>query len=185
MNAQLKESPRKELLIGAGAKREKAVTWPGIPGEFGPILKEWDGLVTLDISPKHHPDVVHDLDVLPYPFADNEFDEIHAYEVLEHCGTQGDWRFFFAQFSEFHRIMKPGAFLVGSCPSWDHMWAWSDPGHRRIISHGSLNFLQQRFYDQVGGTSCTDYRDFYKADFKIIDLKEQRGQFFFALQSIK
>ena len=29
------------------------------------------------------------------PFGDDAFDEIHAYEVLEHTGRQGDWRFFF------------------------------------------------------------------------------------------
>ncbi len=29
-------------------------------------------------------DVVHDLEITPYPFPDNKFDEAHIYHVLEH-----------------------------------------------------------------------------------------------------
>ena len=117
-----------ELLIGCGNSREKRVYDNII------VKPEWNELVTLDIDPMCNPDVTHDLDVLPYPFEDNTFDEIHAYEVLEHCGHQGDWIFFFQQFTELWRILKPKGVLVGSCPNWDSPWAWGDPGHRRIIS---------------------------------------------------
>ena len=55
---------------------------PGRPG--------WTDLVTLDVNADHSPDVVHDLESVPLPFADETFDEIHAYEVLEHTGAQGD-----------------------------------------------------------------------------------------------
>lgn len=179
MNAQLKPEGRKELLLGAGTRQDKRITWPEVP-------QTWTNLVTLDVMESNKPDILHDLNVLPYPFADNEFDEIHAYEVLEHCGTQGDWRFFFAQFSEFHRILKPGGYFAGSCPMWDQVWAWSDPGHTRIVSAASLMFLSQKFYaDQVGRTAATDYRDVYKADFETLSVKEQGTQYYFVLQAIK
>lgn len=179
MNAVLKPQERKELLLGAGAQRDKRITWPEVPAG-------WTNLVTLDVMPAHKPDVLHDLDVLPYPFADNEFDEIHAYEVLEHCGRQGDWRFFFGQFQEFHRILKPGGYFAGSCPMWDQVWAWSDPGHTRIVSAASLMFLSQKFYaDQVGKTSCTDYRDFYTADFELLSARENGTSYYFVLQAKK
>ena len=74
--------------------------------------REWVNLVTLDIDPNCNPDIICDLNELPYPFKDNTFNEIHGYEVLEHCGTQGDYQYFFAQFTEFWRILKPeGMFL--------------------------------------------------------------------------
>jgi hypothetical protein len=68
---------RRELLLGCGTNRDKKVT-----GSW--TEPTWGELVTLDIDPETKPDIVHDLSVLPYPFRDDEFDEIHAYEVLEH-----------------------------------------------------------------------------------------------------
>lgn len=166
---------RKELLLGAGTRREKSVTFDAIPPVF-------QNVTTLDIFPELKPDVVHDLNVLPYPFADNEFDEIHAYEVLEHCGKQGDWKFFFDQFTEFHRILKPGGYFCASCPAWDNQWAWGDPGHTRIISPHALMFLEQSFYKEVGKDARSDYRPVYKADFKILAMQEKGANFFFVLQ---
>ena len=169
-----------ELLIGCGNDWEKSVTIPDIP-------KEWSGdLITLDFNEECKPHVVHDLNILPYPFDDNMFDEIHAYEVLEHCGKQGDFRFFFDQFSEFHRILKPGGYFVGSCPNWDSPWAWSDPGHTRIISPQMLTFLVQSEYEkQVGDTAITDYRFCYQADFDPIARTELDHNWAFIMRAIK
>ena len=148
-----------ELLIGSGRNTKKKITFPEIPSE-------WIELVTLDYDHELKPSVVHDLNNIPYPFDDNMFDEIHAYEVLEHCGKQGDWRFFFNQFEEFWRILKPGGYFVASTPQWDSPWAWGDPGHTRIISPQSLIFLDQTEYKQCGETAMTDYRGWYKGDFE-------------------
>lgn len=167
----------RELLLGAGIRREKDVTFDGIP--LG-----WTNLTTVDILPELKPDVVHDISVLPLPFEDNTFDEVHAYEVLEHCGRQGDWRFFFDQFTEFHRILKPGGYFCGSTPNWDHEWAWADPGHTRIISANTLQFLNQDFYAvQVGKTACSDYRPVYKVNFDILGVKNNKSNLFFVLQA--
>ena len=102
---------KKELLIGCGSDHNRKIPY---------LTDEWEGeLVTLDINQYHKPDVLWDLCQFPYPFEDNTFDEIHAYEVLEHIGQQGDYKMFFDQFSEFWRILKPNGVIVGSCPSWN------------------------------------------------------------------
>lgn len=168
-----------DLLIGCGNDRRKKVTIPL-------IKTEWSYLTTLDIDPSTKPDIVHDLNVLPYPFADNQFDEIHAYEVLEHCGRQGDWRFFFDQFTEFWRILKPNGYFVATVPMWDSKWTWGDPGHTRVINEGSLIFLSQSEYEkQVGKTAMTDYRHWFKADFEIVSIAEHVDTFAFFLRAIK
>lgn len=149
----------RELLIGCGNRMDKEIKFQFVPQTF-------QNLTRLDIDPDCKPDVVHDLNVLPLPFPDNHFNEIHAVDILEHTGQQGDWRFFFAQFSEFWRILKPGGYFVGACPKWDSVWAWSDPGHTRMISTHSLIFLDQSGYGQVGTTPMTDYRHVYKANFR-------------------
>lgn len=147
----------KQLLIGCGSSRTKVVSFDN---------KGWDQLVTLDMNEHHNPDVVWNLDDLPYPFSDDEFDEIHAYEVLEHTGWQGDWRFFFEQFSEFWRILKPDGMLIGTCPAITSPWLWADPGHTRAITPDTFVFLNQNEYTkQIGQTAMTDYRLWYKADF--------------------
>jgi hypothetical protein len=42
------------------------------------------GYINTYITPGRGIDVVHDLNTFPYPFRDNEFDEILAYSILEH-----------------------------------------------------------------------------------------------------
>jgi SAM-dependent methyltransferase len=166
----------RELLIGCGAKRDKRL------GQ----TQEWVNLTTLDISETHHPDVVHDLEILPLPFEENTFDEIHAYEVLEHTGRQGDWRFFFAQWSEFYRILKPDGQFFASVPDWQSPWALGDPGHTRIVMSEWLVFLAQPEYTrQVGVTPMADYRHVYRADFDTTFEKTVKHNYFFALRAIK
>jgi hypothetical protein len=124
---------------------------------------------------------------LPYPFESDTFTEIHAYDVLEHQGRQGDWRFFFDQFSELWRILKHGGVLCGISPKMFSPWAWGDPGHTRIISPQCLNYLDQRAYDDVGVSPVTDYRRYYKADFRLIGIDEKTldHTWQFVLQAIK
>ena len=170
-----------ELLLGCGNSLEKRITFDAIP-------KEWSkDLVRLDWDETCNPDVVHDLNIIPYPFDDNLFDEIHAYEILEHCGRQGDYRFFFDQFSELHRILKPGGYLCGTSPKWEECWAWADPGHTRIIAPESMIFLSQRQYEeQVGKTPMADYRFCYEADFELVSMTAPDGPSWgFVLKAIK
>lgn len=151
----------KELLIGCGNSRERKM---GFSGE-----RKWDELVTLDFDPLCGADIQHDLNILPYPFPDSTFDAIHAYCVLEHLGRQGDWRFFFDQWAEFHRIVKSGGRFFGITPHYDSPWAWGDPSHTRIIGVECLTFLSQKQYsEQVGKTSMSDFRHYYKADWEIM-----------------
>jgi predicted SAM-dependent methyltransferase len=133
------------------------------------------------------PDIVHDLNIIPLPFDDNSFDEIHAYQVLEHCGTQGDYKFFFAQFEDFWRILKPNGFLCASVPAWNGPWAWGDPGHKRVIPYESLIFLDQEEYKQVGTTSICDYRWCYKGNLERIETRytEDGLNFVFVLRAVK
>lgn len=166
-----------ELLIGCGNSRVKKLSRPG--------LSEWRDLVTLDIDPDAKPDVLHDLEVMPYPFEDGAFGEIHAYEVLEHFGRQGDWRGWFAMWTEFYRIMQPGGNFFGSCPRWGSSWLWGDPGHTRYIGPESLTFLDRSEYErQVGKTSMTDYRHIWRGDFRTVHAEVAGESYYFVLERV-
>jgi SAM-dependent methyltransferase len=137
----------------------------------------------LDHNPDHKPDVVWDLERRPLPFKDATFEEIHAYEVLEHIGTQGDWRGFFAEWEEYARILRPRGFFAATVPLWSGWWAWGDPSHRRVINRGTLSFLSQAEYQkQVGVTTMSDFRHWYKADFRPVAGGEEDDYFWFILQ---
>ena len=49
--------------------------------------KKFNGWINLDSSKEVRPDKVHDLNKYPYPFKDNEIDEVYADNVLEHLDS--------------------------------------------------------------------------------------------------
>jgi hypothetical protein len=165
-----------ELLLGCGSNRDKKLRIQG--------RADWCGLVTLDYEQRHKPDIVHDL-YDPLPFADDSAEEIHAYEVLEHVGTQGDYKLFFKQFGDFWRVLTNGGVFFGTVPLPTSVWAWGDPSHTRVIPKETFIFLNQPSYDQVGKTAMSDFRSIYRADFDIIHLHENTDVLEFALKAIK
>ena len=165
------------LLLGAGNKRALEI---GVGTEPVPTH-----IVTLDMDEAAKPDILWDLEIRPWPVLTNEFDQVHAYEVLEHLGRQGDWRGFFKDFAEIYRILRPGGHLVFSSPVPESVWAWGDPGHTRIVSLESLTFLDQDSYAQVGTTPMTDYRSYWKGNFKLVGHQKTEHRLFAILQAVK
>ena len=192
-----------ELLLGCGHSRQKLLGLPGQP-------LEWKDLVTLDINEKCKPDLRCDLDyiddkgcwLINHVFterayevtrdsgthlADSQFDEVHAYEVLEHLGQQGNAWSFFMHFRNLHRIIKPDGFLFATVPSRYSAWLWGDPSHRRVICAESLAFLSQEVIaeNRRRGSAMSDFSDLWTRDFKIVSAQDNRERFLFCLQAIK
>lgn len=169
----------KELLIGAGSRTIKHII-------INENYQEFENVTTLDNNSDHNPDVIWDLRNHPLPFDNDSFDEIHAYDVLEHLAQQGNYEFFFAEFSEYWRILKDGGHLMAMVPDRDSPWAWGDPSHKRIIQEGNLLFLNQSEYEsRVGITSMSDFRYLYKANFETVSTKIQDDAFCFVLKALK
>lgn len=190
--------------------RRSLVQTHGTPGDLLRLDMEsagidqwaWHNLTTLDVNSDHKPHIRFDLgringeecnriphvDIHGEIFAspDEYYDELHAYEVLEHIGKQGDAWHFFKQFEEFHRILKPDGLFFATCPSWCSPWAWGDPSHTRVITQGTLVFLSQLQYKlQVGKTPMSDFRNIYKADFDVVYVAEDNDSLRFVLMAIK
>jgi hypothetical protein len=118
------------------------------------------------------------------------WDEIHAYEVLEHLGNQGDAVSFFTQFTELWRILKPGGHLLATTPSRYSAWLWGDPSHRRAILPETLIFLDQTEYqrqcdDESTRTPMSDFRHLYTADFRLVYSHDSKTHHSFILQAVK
>jgi SAM-dependent methyltransferase len=198
----------RELLIGSGHARDKRLKVPSRP------LDDWACLTTLDHNPDVNPDVLCSLRNIPWGHCrfprdinvpgrytavaydeseggmleESSFDEIHAYEVLEHLGQQGDAISFFRDFSEIYRLLKPNGYLCATVPSRHSPWAWGDPSHTRLITLESLTFLDQSEYiRQCDGklSPMSDFRNIYKADFRLCCQEDDNKTFAFVLQAIK
>lgn len=172
---------RTALLLGCGHDRRLIVRPEGVPAP--------DRIVTLDMNPDVGADIVHDLNRRPLPVQYDSFDEVHAYDVIEHLGAQGDWLGFFVEWEEYWRILKPGGLFCATVPRCDGVWAWGDPGHTRIINEGTLSFLSQAVYAaecRPGGTNRTDYRRWWRGDFDVVATQKiNQAQLGFVLRAVK
>lgn len=125
----LKSDGKKILDVGCGQNK--------MPGAIG-----------IDFNPRTDADVIHDLGVVPYPFADDEFDEIVSHHVIEHVPDV------MALISELHRITRPGGRIRLVTPHYSNPDWPTDPTHRNHFNSYSFNcFMQDRrlfpFYTEV------------------------------------
>ncbi|MBW3023320.1 class I SAM-dependent methyltransferase [Candidatus Woesearchaeota archaeon] len=93
------------------------------------------GYINLDFRKTKGVDVVHDLEKIPYPFPDNSFTEVLAYNVVEHVEN------FIALVKEIYRILKPGGSLKIITPHFSSYGVWSDPTHRRGFAYDTFSYF--------------------------------------------
>jgi hypothetical protein len=194
---------KKQLLLGCGHTRNVQVF------QRGSTDNKFEDLYTLDFNTYCKPDLLCDLDkqkwfCIPLTpqgkqctedtgrnrnlkvLRENFFEEVHAYEVLEHLGQQGRQDLFFDTFANIYRVLVHGGLLIATCPSRYSGWAWGDPGHRRLIIPESLTFLDQTEYQkQLGKTAMSDYRSAWRGDFECVSSVDNRTNHIFVLRAHK
>jgi SAM-dependent methyltransferase len=118
----------------------------------GPAKAE--GAVGLDKLDMPGVDIVHDMERLPWPIADECFDEVRCLHVLEHvddiCGVM----------DELHRITRPGGRVRIVVPYFARYSAFKDPTHRRFCTFESFNYF-------VAGTEERD-RSYSRNEFRYV-----------------
>ena len=96
------------------------------------------GAVGVDMNDRTDADVVHDLNVFPYPFPDSSFDEIYLDNVLEHLDDV------IRVMEEVYRLSTPNAKVKVIVPYFRAHWAFIDPTHRHFFTVDSF-----AYYDPV------------------------------------
>jgi SAM-dependent methyltransferase len=80
--------------------------------DIGRGTNKTPGAICMGVNPFTAADIVHDFDDLPYPFANDQFDEVVGRHVIEHVRDP------MAVMSELHRITRPGGLIKLVAPHW-------------------------------------------------------------------
>ncbi len=119
------------------------------------------GAIGIDNNPRSDADVLHDLNHFPYPFTDNEFDEIFADNILEHLDDV------MKVMIELHRICKPNGIVSITVPHYAHRNANTDPTHKHFFGVHSFNYF-------VEGTAHGEFK--YSAiQFGLVSVEFDKG----------
>jgi SAM-dependent methyltransferase len=116
--------------------------------DIGCGVNKVPGATGMDVNPRTNADVIHDLDDLPYPFDDDQFDEVIGRHVIEHVREP------LAVMIELHRITRNGGIVKLVAPHWTNPdWA-TDLTHRNHLnSYSFRNLTDERavfpFYTTV------------------------------------
>jgi SAM-dependent methyltransferase len=97
--------------------------------------KHLPGAVNLDVTAETGPDVVHDLNRIPWPFPDERFEVVHAYDVIEHLNDV------IAAVGEIRRVLKPGGVAHITVPHFSCSNAFTDPTHRHYFGWFSFDYV--------------------------------------------
>lgn len=105
------------------------------------------GAVRVDSNPDTYPDIVHDLNKIPWPFDEGAFDAIYCKDVIEHLDD------IVRTMEEIHRIARPGARVHITTPHFSCANSFTDPTHRHHLGIFSFDYFtgqnQWDFYTKV------------------------------------
>ena len=93
-----------------------------------------DEYLRLDISPSVNPDLVWDLDQVPSPLSDSQFEEVECFDVIEHVQDIS------RTLEELHRVMKQGGILHITTPHFSCANSFTDPTHRHHLGYFSFDY---------------------------------------------
>ena len=120
--------------------------------EIGCGTRKAEGAVGLDLLDLPGVDIVHDLEVFPWPVEDGAFDRVLCYHVLEHvrdiCGVM----------DELHRVTAPGGRVHIIVPYFARYSAFKDPTHVRFCTFESFKYFVEGTKDRDRAYSKRPFR---------------------------
>jgi len=103
--------------------------------------RKLDGYVNADKYPDSGPDLLLDLEVLPWPFPDNAATHVFISHVLEHIGQSP--ALFLRLMQELYRVCAPQAEVIICVPHPRHDDFLGDPTHVRAIMPATMQAFDQ------------------------------------------
>ncbi len=107
--------------------------------DFGCGTKRHPNSIGIDINPNSNADIIHNLDLFPYPLEDNTFDEVWCDGIIEHLADV------VGVMEELHRVSKPGGQITIITPYFSSLDAFTDPTHKHYFSSRSFDYFTGDF----------------------------------------
>ncbi len=102
-----------------------------------------EGFIGVDKESGEGVDIVHDLEVYPWPFANDSVYEIYCSHYVEHV------RDLIKFMDECYRILQPLGLMTIVCPYWANIRAWQDPTHVRCINEKTFCYFDRQWVKSI------------------------------------
>jgi len=96
------------------------------------------GAMGIDSNPQAAADIIHDLNVYPWPLESDTFDRIICSHIVEHVADLIKFMV------EVHRVAKPGARVEIVTPHFSNRFSFTDPTHLRHLGLRSFDYFLTR-----------------------------------------
>ena len=123
-------------------------------------LEDW---INVDKNHNNNPDLLWDLEYLPWPLADNSVDAVLACHVLEHISD------LIGVIGELWRVCRPGAEVLIVVPYGSSDDAWDAPQHKRSFFPNTLQYFNRNIY-RVPGTVGYGAEENMQVDFGVVSV---------------
>ncbi len=97
-----------------------------------------EGYINHDIAKLTDIDVVHDLNIFPWPWSDNKFSEIIAKDIIEHLED------FIKVMEELYRVTEFGGIVDIQVPYWNSWAAVTDPTHKKGFHEFTFRYFDPK-----------------------------------------
>ena len=111
--------------------------------DLGAGINKYPGAISVDSNPVTEPDVLHNLNELPYPFKTSSIDEVRMDNVLEHVDDV------VAVLTEIYRISKSNAVIIIAVPYFRARWAFIDPTHKHFFTVDSMTYFDPKHENSI------------------------------------
>ena len=93
------------------------------------------GSIGIDYRPCKAVDIVHDLNIYPWPIDSNSFDLVVCKHVIEHLDN------IIKVVEETHRVLKDGGIIKIRTPHVSNIMSFRDPTHKWHFTSGSFDYF--------------------------------------------
>ncbi len=107
--------------------------------DVGGGYHKYPGSESIDANPLTKPDILHDLNIYPWPIKDNEYDMVYTSHVLEHLDDPKK------AIEEIWRITKSDGKVIIKVPHFSSRLAWTDIEHKRAFSINMLRTFEKQY----------------------------------------